>query len=308
MANLSPVVFFFFNRPWTARRVFARIREARPAQLILVGDGPRAQVPGEEQEVLQLRREIENAIDWPARVETDYAPRNLGMARRLATAIERALSRHGRAVFVEDDCLPSPSFFSYAESMLDRYEREPRVLSISGTYFLGRSHRPVDIGFTHFPVNWGWATWARAWEGYDMELKGWDDSFIDEIANEGIIPSFKPEVWKETFHSIIRNPFFSWDGQFWLLSLKRRGLSVFPYRNQITNIGYGPRSTNQGSPRWCKPAYQFERPLVLPETFTTDAKYEKYLQYEFYSNTITWRNIRWRVQERLGKLWNRRIK
>jgi len=82
------------------------------------------------------------------------------------------------------------------------------------------SHRPVDIGFTHFPQCWGWATWARAWEGYDMELKGWDDSFIDEIADEGIIPSFKPEAWKQTFHFMVRNPSHTWDCQFWFLSSK----------------------------------------------------------------------------------------
>lgn len=302
----SPVLFLFFNRPWTARRVFERIRAVKPKHLILVSDGPRSQVPDERNLVLSLRNEIENMIDWPVELETDYAPENLGCGRRVASGIESALLKHGRAIIVEDDCLPSLSFFYYCDVLLKRYEHEDRITSICGTYFLGRSRRSTDVGFTHFPCIWGWATWARAWEGYDRELKGWDDSFIDEIAQSGEIPCFMPDEWKRTFEWIVSHPEYTWDVQFWLLSLKKRGLSLFPYSNQISNIGAGPAATHTTGTRHCNlPVKELNNKLTLPDAIYVDPQYDKYLQEEFYSNKTTWRNVGYKTLYKSRLYWNR---
>jgi hypothetical protein len=288
----APVVFVFFNRRDPALKVFERIREARPRQLVLVGDGPRAQVQGEGETVEALRREIEGRIDWPGEVRTDYAEENLGCGRRLASGIEAALARYGRAIILEDDCVPNATFFDYCDSLLERYENERRVTSISGTYFLRRSKSESHIGFTHFPCVWGWATWARAWEGYDRTLSGWDESVVDEIAREGHIPAFLRDSWKSSFRWIRDNPDSTWDVQFWFLSLKKRGLSVFPYRNQITNIGAGPGATHTTGSRFCNiRSYPLAGPIALAPSLEVDRRYERYLQVEFYSNTTTWRNV-----------------
>jgi len=46
--NTAPVVLFIFNRPEVTARVFARIRDSRPADLLVVGDAARPDRPGEE--------------------------------------------------------------------------------------------------------------------------------------------------------------------------------------------------------------------------------------------------------------------
>lgn len=302
----SPVVFLFFNRHWTARRVFEQIRVAKPKHMILVSDGPRAEVPGEKGVVQNLRNEIENMIDWPAKVETDYAPENLGCGRRVASGIESALSRHGRAIIVEDDCLPGLSFFYYCDRLLQHYEHEDRITSISGTYFLGRSCRSTDVGFTNFPCIWGWATWARAWDGYDRELKGWDDSFIDEIDRRGDIPCFMPDEWKRMFEWIVSHSESTWDVQFWFLSLKKRGLSLFPYSNQISNIGAGPAATHTTGTRHCNlPVNELKYKINLPDMIYVDQQYDKYLQEEFYSNKTTWRNVGHKTFYKSSLFWKR---
>lgn len=303
-----PVVFLFFNRPGHARRVFEQIRAARPRRVVLVSDGPRAHIPGEDALVAQLRRDIEAMIDWPAEVDTDYAPANLGCGRRVASGIERALSRYGRAIIVEDDCLPAASFFPYCAELLERYQDEPRVTSITGTYFLGRTSGPYDIGFSHFPCIWGWATWARAWEGYDRELRGWSPDFFDEIAREGSIPSFLPDAWRKCFEWISTHAESTWDIQFWFLQFKKRGLCAFPYRNQVQNIGAGQGATHTTTRRFSfRKLHPFEAaPLRLPPDLSPDLRYERYLQQEFYSNTTTWRNVGWKVLFKCSQ-WRRRL-
>lgn len=296
----SPVVFLFFNRRELAESVFDRIRAARPKRLTLVSDGPRPGVPGESELVADLRTRIENMIDWPVDVIRDYASENLGCGCRVATGIDSALTRYGRAIILEDDCLPAASFFPYCDTLLDRFENDPRVLSITGTYFLNVTRGRGVAGLSRYPCIWGWATWARAWEGYDRQLTGWDTAFIDEIAEEGVIPSFLPAAWKHLFAWAREHPMSTWDLQFWFLCLKKRGLSVFPYRNQISNVGGGPGATHTTVTRFCnRRLYELSNPAGLQHPLAIDLAYERYLQLEFYSNTTTMRNVFWKVRNRL---------
>ena len=288
----APVVFLFFNRHSTALKVFERIRLARPERLFLVSDGPRATVPGEDQRVRELRQKIENMIDWDVRVEKDYAPVNLGCSIRLSSGIETALSKYGKAIFIEDDCLPAVSFFEYAQCMLNKYEDDPRIISISGSYFLKKKNTPFDYGFTHFPQIWGWACWERSWKGYDRQLAHWDDGFLHDIAKSGNIPCFDLKAWLSTFFGIQKNPDTTWDVQFWLLCLKKCGLSIFPYRNQIANIGVGTGATH--TTRWWfsnKPLFEYKTSVCIRQKMAIDWAYESYLQKEFYSYKVTRNNF-----------------
>ena len=59
-----PVLFIIFNRPDLTQRVFARIREARPASLFIAADGPRPDYPGEKQ-ICVVTRCVVDQVDWP---------------------------------------------------------------------------------------------------------------------------------------------------------------------------------------------------------------------------------------------------
>ena len=80
----TPVVVFFFNRPMHLQRVFARVREAKPKDLVLVADGPRADRPEEAQACADCRAIVEQ-IDWPCNVTRLYAEQNMGCRDRIAS-------------------------------------------------------------------------------------------------------------------------------------------------------------------------------------------------------------------------------
>ena len=85
-----PVVFLVFNRPEPTARVFARIRDARPAKLFVVADGPRPDHIGDAEKCRRVRELIAEGIDWPCEVVRDYAEKNLGSGRRVASGITKA--------------------------------------------------------------------------------------------------------------------------------------------------------------------------------------------------------------------------
>ena len=209
MAWTRQYLLILFNRPDTTERAFAEIRRMRPLQLFLAADGPRAHVPTDTQNC-EMARAVVAGIDWPCSVRRRFLDENQGCGRGVAGAITWALSQVEEAIILEDDCLPHPSFFRYAEELLRLYRDEPRLMHISGSCFLRGGRRGASsYYFSRWTHNWGWATWRRAWKEFDIDLV--------------------PEPDRS----------HNWDAQ-WRLSVRKcDGLAAAPNVNLVTNIGCG---------------------------------------------------------------------
>src|SRR5713101_1599282 len=79
----TAVAFIIFNRPDTTERVFVEIAKAKPPKLLVVGDGPRSDRPGEAEMVIATR-DIISRVDWDCEVLTNYSEVNLGCKRRVS--------------------------------------------------------------------------------------------------------------------------------------------------------------------------------------------------------------------------------
>src|ERR1043165_732557 len=105
----APVAFLIFNRLDVTRRVFNEISRARPSRLLIVADGPRRDVAGEHELCEEVRKLVER-IDWDCNVSTNYADENMGCAARVSSGIDWVFENVEEAIFLEDDCLPDPTF------------------------------------------------------------------------------------------------------------------------------------------------------------------------------------------------------
>ena len=104
----SPVVFLIFRRPDLTAKVFEKIRQAQPKQLLIVADGPRND---EESLLCNEARTITEVIDWDCEVFRNYSDVNLGCRKRVSSGLDWAFEQVEEAIILEDDCLPHPSFF-----------------------------------------------------------------------------------------------------------------------------------------------------------------------------------------------------
>jgi len=162
-----------FNRPEPTRRVFARVREARPQRLFVLADGPREQVP-EDRAKCAATRAIFDSIDWDCRIETDFSEGNLGCTGRIQSGLDRVFDSVPEAIVIEDDILPHPTFFRYCSELLARYRDEPRVHAICGTKLPCEPRTaPDSYRFSRLFYSWGWAGWRRAWRSVDKTLSEW---------------------------------------------------------------------------------------------------------------------------------------
>jgi hypothetical protein len=241
----TPVLFIVFNRPDLTRRVFDRIREARPTKLLVSSDGPRLTSPGDQSRVEEVREIIAKGVDWPCEVLTNYSNRNLGCREGPKSGIDWAFSLVEEAIIMEDDCLPDSSFFTFCEEMLNNFRYDERILHINGTNYIGNRFRPeTSYFFSKYVWVWGWATWRRAWKHYDFTMASWDERLF--ALRESFDTRRERAFWMATFEEARRDWHASqaWDFP-WIYSCWTfGGLTVMPAVNLIENIGFGPDATH----------------------------------------------------------------
>jgi hypothetical protein len=238
------VAFFGFNRPDCTKVVFEEIRRYHPAQLLLVADGPRPTVPTDKDRCAAVR-EIMHSVDWDCDVQVNFSDINLGCKKRMASGIDWIFSQVEEVVLLEDDCVPCPDFFRFCSEMLDYYRNEPRVMNIGGTnYQRGRRRGEASYYFSSFPHIWGWASWRRAWQHYDVEMRSWPQAQRENWLAE--LPLTQPErdYWNSYMNRIYLGKVDTWDCQWLYACWRHMGASIIPNVNLITNIGGGPDATH----------------------------------------------------------------
>jgi hypothetical protein len=284
----TPVVFMIFNRPEMTAQVFAEIARAQPRTLLIVGDGPRAGYAGDSDLCARTRAVIDR-IDWECRIHHNFAETNLGLKRRISSGLRWAFEIIEEGIILEDDCLPHPSFFRFCEELLERYRGDPRIMHISGDNFqFGKHPITTSYYFSRYPHIWGWATWRRAWEHYDVDLAAWSmasdrDRYVNSIKD----PSERA-FWCRCWDSVTQGTVDTWDYQWVFACFAARGLCVLPADNLVSNLGFGSQGTHtldQASPFDRMPTHPMRFPLTHPGTVERDAEADAYTASLFFSGS-----------------------
>lgn len=108
------MLFLTFNRLEQSAKVFERIRAVKPPKLYFASDGPRRNSPDEKSKVFSVRDYVLSQIDWNCDVKTLLRDDNLGCKQAVAGAIDWFFKCEEQGLILEDDCLPSLSFFDFA--------------------------------------------------------------------------------------------------------------------------------------------------------------------------------------------------
>lgn len=240
----TAVLFLIFNRPETTREVFAAIRQARPPRLYVACDGPRTDRAGEAALVEELRRTVLAGVDWPCEVHTLFRESNLGCKRAVSGAISWFFEHEEQGIILEDDCLPSPTFFPFCEELLKRYAGDTTVAGIAGDFRPLRSDEGADaFGRVGYPLIWGWASWRRVWQAYDPAIPEWTGD-CDDFPRLAAKPRATKQYLKVVFDAVQNGTLDTWDFQFNFQCQLHQQDFLHPYVNMITNIGFAEGATH----------------------------------------------------------------
>ena len=241
---VTPVLFLIFNRPDTTQKVFNAIRQAKPKQLFVAADGPRSDREG-ELEKCQKAREIATSVDWNCEVKTLFRDKNLGCKIAVSSAIDWFFENVEEGIILEDDCLPSQSFFWFCQELLKYYRNDTRVIHISGNNFqFGQKRGEGTYYFSKYAHIWGWATWKRAWKYFDVSMKSFKKFKTgNQIENIFKINQQK-KYWMRIFQKVYHNKIDTWDYQWAYTCFINNGFCIIPNDNLVSNIGFGENSVH----------------------------------------------------------------
>ncbi|MDZ8054194.1 MAG: glycosyltransferase family 2 protein [Aulosira sp. ZfuVER01] len=306
----TTVVFIIFNRPDITAKVFEVIRQVKPAKLLVIADGYRSDFPDDVEQCAATRKIIEQ-VDWDCKILKNYAEKNLGAKIRIATGLNWVFQQVEEAIILEDDCLPHPTFFAYCEELLDKYRHDQRIMTISGNNFqFGRRRTEDSYYFSRYPLIWGWATWRRAWQQYDLDMKQWvaikNNNWLQDILND----STAVRYWTEIFQTCYEGKINTWDYPWTLTSWLQNGLNILPNVNLVSNIGFSTGAANTKdiySPFANHPAQAMEFPLQHPEFMIRDAQADKFTQQTQFHLSLIYR-LKRKIKQILHKSYFRLLK
>lgn len=271
--NVAPILLLGFNRVDSMIAQIDAIRFAKPTRLYVAVDGPR-DYKADEREKCRAVQECIKLVDWPCEIKTLFREKNLGCKYGVSEAITWFFENEEAGIILEDDCRPTLDFLRFASEMLVRYKDDTRIGAICGfNHFNLQSDKTSSYHFSRHMDIWGWASWRRVWQCYDVEML-----FCGKNADVIINASEMTSYYKKVFSGFVRaveNGLSSWAIPFSILSLSKGWLNIVPAKRLVANAGLADnRATHTGGYiYWGKDwntSGSIKFPLVHPKEIVCD--------------------------------------
>lgn len=279
-----PVQINIWIRPECQKRQLEVLSQARPSVVFLISDGGRTE---QEWKIIKENREIiEQGIDWNCTIYKLYMEHNLGLYGMLTQMHNFVWSRVDKCIFLEDDDLPSVTFFRFCKELLDKYENDARICCICGCNILGKwEAASADYFFSRQGSIWGIATWKRVYEEYN-DFEYGKDPYVMRLLKKRT--RHNPMFWKR-IKGYVTNKVYEGHiaGDEFFLEFAvygRHQLQIVPKYNMISNIGCTnnavhsdvledlPKSVRQ---MFAMKTYELDRKLKHPRYIIPDEEFEK---------------------------------
>lgn len=281
-----PVLLIFFCRPEPLFKVFEQIKLAKPSKLYLYQDGARENRQDDAKNVMKCR-EIVKDIDWECEVFYKYQDKNYGCDPSEFISQKWMFENEEYGIVLEDDDVPSQSFFPFCKEMLEKYKHDDRIGVICGMNNLGiNEDSPYSYTFARTGSIWGWATWKRNVDLWEEHYDWLNDKYALGLLEKSIGKTdFKNLLKTSLNHKATGKAYYETIvGSSILLNSK---LNIIPSKNLISNIGIGADGTHaldsiDKLPKGIRQVlfmetYELEFPLKHPRYVLEDVEYKNKL-------------------------------
>jgi len=177
--------------------------------------------------------------------------------------------------------------------MLQHYRNDEIVMHIGGTNFQdGIIRGDASYYFSAITHVWGWATWRRAWEKYDVSIPTFPDMMKNHQFDK-IFPDEKAKrFWLKNFDLVYANNKDTWDIQWMYTVSTNNGLTIIPNNNLVSNVGFDLGAThtfNHSDPMANRPTVPLHV-ITHPKGITVDLVADNYT-YAKYLNPNKFRKL-----------------
>jgi glutathione peroxidase-family protein len=300
--SLAPIAFFAYKRPEHTRRSLeslAKNHSAESSELFVFCDGIKKP---EDSEAIQQVRDVVRSQQWCGKVHIIEREQNIGLAKSVIHGVTELCSKYGRVIVLEDDLILSHFFLEYMNKALDLYEQDFKVIQISGHMFPVKLTSDNDAIFLPFTTSWGWATWERAWKYFDSEMSGYKLlSNNRQLKCKFNLNNSHP--YFEMLKSQINGNIDSWAIRWYLSTFIIEGLTLYPIRTLVENIGLDGSGTHCGEDSSRNIEINQDKILFMPTEIKVDHKTMN-LVFKYLRQQNQRLNLLQRIQKKLFKYFN----
>lgn len=177
-----PVKINIWIRPELQKKQWDIIKQVRPKILFIQSDGGRNE---EEWNAIKQNRElIDKSLDWECEVHKLYEESNLGLYAMCEKRNNYIWSKVDRCIFLEDDHMPSVSYFKFCAELLEKYKDDQRIEAICGFNNLNKWETDgSDYFFSRRGSIWGMASWSNRYISHKISYYS-KNNYITKLLNQ----------------------------------------------------------------------------------------------------------------------------
>ncbi|MBN1930143.1 MAG: hypothetical protein JW786_00860 [Desulfobacterales bacterium] len=239
----APVLFMVFNRPDKTEQVFDVIKSVKPKKLYVAADAPRDNVP-EDYEKCKKVRSIVSKINWDCDSKFLFHVKNMGCSLAGFVAWDWLFSKEEEMIFLEDDGIPTRSFFYFCQELLRKYKNNYKIGFIGGQNF-GNKNGDATYFFTHYGLTtWGFATWKRTFELFEYKMESYRGTKNLNTFKKNYLFHFEYKYRTRQYEHHIKYGRNTYDLQLGYMIHKYDLFCCMPNINMVTSTGYELDATN----------------------------------------------------------------
>lgn len=244
--SYAPIVVFAFNRLESLKNTISSLLsndESKDSDLFVFVDGARDNRIGERAAVENVQKYVKTIKGFRS-VRSFFSKENKGLASSIIGGTSQVIKEFGKVIVVEDDLFVSQSFLKFMNEMLDLYEKDERVMQISG-YGCKLSRKkdyPFDIYMNERAHSWSWATWKDCWDSVD-----WSVADFAQLASSKKLQRAFNKRGSDLFKMLkgyMSGENNSWYIRFNYSMFKQHKYSIMPVCSLVRNDGFGCEATN----------------------------------------------------------------
>ncbi len=278
MQTEVPILLMAFIRPDLIKKAMDHLSKFAPPILYVMGDGPRNE---NEAKLCEQSRKIAMNPCWKCEVVPILNDNNKGVVASFVKGMNKMFSEHEFGIYIEDDIMLSKSFYPFAQEILFKYRDENRIGHVNSTNFIPHYNSKSysnSYFLSQYAFEWGFATWRRMWNLYDVNMLKWRNVNQKKILAEHCFNHREKKSLKQMFNLHCDNPRpLAWGYQWLFTCLHNHALSVTPKANMSLNLGFNRKdSTNtSGENPVANPIRDCEFPLNHPSSISRDIEYDR---------------------------------
>jgi hypothetical protein len=247
LKTFAPVVLFVYQRPENTQRVLDHLAAntgAAESELYIYCDGARKSADAGAFQKTEETRNIAHSEKRFKQVHVIEQEVNLGLAASIIKGVTDICNAYGKVIVLEDDIVTSPFFLQYMNDALDVYKDVESVGSITGYWYPVKQTFSAPF-FLRDASCWGWATWSRAWNGFEIDgskllSQLHERSLTKQFDVDGSIPY--TQMLKEQVAGRNNSWAIRWDASNFLAGR----MCLFPGTSLVKNIGFDGSGVHSG--------------------------------------------------------------